>query len=226
MTSRLGSAPAVPAGRVAVRRAARRRSARALAPPSPRRRDRAETGRQPAPSLFAASRKFLTVAVGGLRPSSFSPLAVDPDHGHVHLQHRRDVGLVAAGDVHPALLAADPPRALLEVGRIGLVAAHLLGRDHQVELGSQVTTRDAEQLVVDVGDDPDVVALGEPVHGRVRLAEGQPAGDAVGQELGARGLELPADLIRGTDGRAPQHLGVELVRAADDLGLDLEEALR
>ena len=31
-------------------------------------------GDQPAPSLFAASRKFLTVAVGGLRPSSFSPL--------------------------------------------------------------------------------------------------------------------------------------------------------
>ena len=39
-------------------------------PTAARRRRRA----QPAPSLFAASRKFLTVAVGGLRPSSFSPL--------------------------------------------------------------------------------------------------------------------------------------------------------
>ena len=125
----------------------------------------------------------------------------------------------------PALLAADPPRALLEVGGVGLVAAHLLGGHDQVELGAQVAARDAEQLVVDVGDDPDLVALREPVHGRVRLPERQPVGDAVGQELRPRGLELPADLARDLDGRAAQDLGVELVGAAHDLGLDLEEAL-
>ena len=72
---------------------------------------------------------------------------------------------------------------------------------------------------------PTLVALAEPVHRRVRLAERQPAGDAVGQELGPRGLELPADLAGDLDRGAAQDLGVELVGAAHDLGLDLEEAL-
>ena len=79
-------------------------------------------------------------------------------------------------------------------------------------------------LVVDVGDDPDVVLLAEPVHRRVGLAERQPVGDAVGQELGPRGLDLPADLAGDLDDRAAQDLGVELVGAGHDLGLDLEEA--
>jgi hypothetical protein len=56
--------------------------------------------------------------------------------------------------VDPAFLAADPPRALFEVDRVGLVAAHLLGGDDEVEFGAQVAAGDAEQLVVDVGDDP------------------------------------------------------------------------
>ena len=72
-------------------------------------------------------------------------MAVDPDHRDLHLQHRRDVGVVVAADVEPALLAADPARALLEVGRVGLVAADLLGGDDEVELGAQVAARDAEQ---------------------------------------------------------------------------------
>ena len=183
-------------------------------------------GAQPAPSRLAASRRFFTVAVGGLRPSSFSPLRLTQITGHVHLQERRDVGLVATGDVDPALLAADPPCAFLEVGGVRLVASHLLRRNHQVEVSSQVTARDAEQLVVDVRDDPDLVALGQPVGGRVSLPERQPASDAVGKELGARGLDLPADLVGGPDRGPPEHLGVELVGAADDLGLDLEEPLR
>src|SRR5215216_492797 len=56
-------------------------------------------------------------------------LAVDPDHRDVHLQERPDIGLVIARDVKPALLAPDAPRALLEVRRIGLVAADLLSGD-------------------------------------------------------------------------------------------------
>ena len=83
--------------------------------------------------------------------------------------------------------------------------------DDQIELGSQVPARDAEQLVVDVRDDSHLVALGEPVHGRICLAERHPAFDAVGQELGPGGLHLPAHLARHLDDRAPQHLGVELV---------------
>src|SRR3954469_22668964 len=52
---------------------------------------------------------------------------VHPDHGDLQLETRVDVGVVAARDVHPAGLAADPALALLEMGRVGLVAAHLLG---------------------------------------------------------------------------------------------------
>jgi hypothetical protein len=85
--------------------------------------------------------------------------------------------------VQPAFLAAHAPRRLFEVDRVGLVAAHLLGGDDEVEFGAQVAARDAEQFVVDVGDDADFVAFAEPVHRRVGLAEGQPVGDAVGQEL-------------------------------------------
>src|SRR5947209_11307948 len=61
------------------------------------------------------------------------PVPVHPDHRHLHLQAGLDVGLVARGDVHPAALAAEPPRALLEVRRVGLVAAHLLRGDDEVE---------------------------------------------------------------------------------------------
>jgi hypothetical protein len=48
-------------------------------------------------------------------------IAVDPDHRDLLLQARLDVVVVARGDVNPALLAADPPLALREVGRIGLI---------------------------------------------------------------------------------------------------------
>ena len=126
----------------------------------------------------------------------------------------------------PALLAADPPRALLEVGRVGLVAADLLGGDDEVELGAQVAARDAEQLVVDVGDDPDRrSACASRSIAAFASRNGMPVGDAVGQELGPRGLELPADLAGDLDRGAAQDLGVELVGAAHDLGLDLEEAV-
>src|SRR6266545_5168871 len=54
---------------------------------------------------------------------------VDPDHRDLRLQARLDVVVVAGGDVDPALLAADAPLALLEVRRIRLVRAHLLGGD-------------------------------------------------------------------------------------------------
>ena len=68
--------------------------------------------------------------------------------------------------------------------------------------------------------------LRQAVHRGVRLAKGQPVGDAVGQELGPRGLDLPAQLARDLDDRPPQDLRVELVGAGHDLGLDLEEALQ
>ena len=100
-----------------------------------------------------------------------------------------------------------------------------MSRYDELELGSQVTTRDAEQLVVDVGDDADFVTAGEPVHGSVRLPERLPVSHAVGQELGSRGFELPADLLGDLDARPAQDLGVELIRPAHHLGLDLEEAL-
>jgi hypothetical protein len=60
--------------------------------------------------------------------------------------------------VDPALLAADPAGSLAQVGVVGLVAPNLLRGDDEVELGPQVAPRDPEELVVDVRDDPDVVA--------------------------------------------------------------------
>jgi hypothetical protein len=54
--------------------------------------------------------------------------------------------------VHPALLAADPARALLEVRGVGLVGAHLLRGDDEVEVARDVAARLAQQLVVDVRD--------------------------------------------------------------------------
>src|SRR5215213_7393405 len=79
-------------------------------------------------------------------------LAVDPDDRDLLLQARLDVVVVARRDVDPALLRADAPGALLEVRGVGLVGAHLLGGDDEVEVGGQVPARLAQQLVVDVRD--------------------------------------------------------------------------
>ncbi len=114
---------------------------------------------------------------------------------------------------------------LLEVGGVGLVAAHLLRGDDEFELGAQVPARDAEQLVVDVRDDSELVALAEAIHCGVGLAKRHPARHAVGQELRPRRLELPAELAGHLDRGPAQNLGVELVGATHDLRLDLEEAL-
>src|SRR5215207_7293190 len=66
-------------------------------------------------------------------------VAVHPDHRDLRLQARLHVGRVARPDVHPvALELLDPACALLEVRRIGLVAAHLLRGHHQVEVHAEV----------------------------------------------------------------------------------------
>ena len=65
--------------------------------------------------------------------------------------------------------------------------------------------------------------LREAVELRVGLLERRPAADRVREETGARRLERPAELARDLDGGAAQDLGVELVRAALDLLLGLEE---
>src|SRR5688500_3580249 len=175
--------------------------------------------------LLCRIAEVLDLGVGLGAALELLALAVDPDHRHLALDQGRDVGRVPGGDVDPALLAADAALGLLEVGVVGLVAAHLLRGDDEVELGAQVAPRDPEQLVVDVGDDADVVALSETVHRRVRFAKRGPALDAVGQELRPRGLQLPADLGCDLDRGPAQDLGVELVRARHDLRLDLEKAL-
>ena len=176
------------------------------------------------PSSFTASRRLATSASGffwlGLERLL---VAVDPDHRDLLLQARLDVVVVAGGDVDPALLAADPPLALGEVGRVGLVGADLLGGDDEVEVERDVAAGLAEQLVVDVGDQADLVLLGDLLQHRVGLLERRPALDRVGQEAGARRLERPAELLGDLDRGAAQHLGVELVGAGLDLLLDLVE---
>ena len=87
-----------------------------------------------------------------------------------------------------------------------------------------VPARLAEQLVVDVRDQPDArTSCAKLLELRVGLLERRPALDRVGQEAGARGLERPAELLGDLHGGAAQDLGVELVGAALDLLLDLVE---
>src|SRR3954449_6217413 len=123
MMIRLGSAPCErsPRGRRWVRRrsAAKRSCARATI---------ARSARSPRMASAAGAKPLRCVAKvlhrrgGRLAPLEVLALAVDPDHGHVHLQRRGDVGLVPGRDVEPALLATDAASALLEVRGIRLVA--------------------------------------------------------------------------------------------------------
>src|SRR3954469_2059855 len=150
-------------------------------------------------------------------------VAVDPDHRDLQLETRVDVGLVAAGDVHPARLAADAALALLEVSRVWLVRAHLLSGDDEVEVDAEMTPGRAEQLVVDVREDACLELLAEALELGVRLPERHPARHRGGQEPGARGLEVPVQLLGGAHRGTAQDLGVQLVRAALDLALDVDE---
>src|SRR5215210_5862966 len=90
-------------------------------------------------------------------------VAVDPDHGDLGLDARLDVVVVVRRHVHPALLAADAALALLEVRGVGLVGADLLRGHDEVEVDLEVPAGLAEQLVVDVGDQPDLELLLEAV---------------------------------------------------------------
>src|SRR4029077_6593092 len=76
--------------------------------------------------------RFLLRGVEGLL------VAVDPDDGHALFDARNHVVVVAGGHVHPAALAADAPGALGEVRGFGLVGAHLLGVDDEVEVDRAV----------------------------------------------------------------------------------------
>ena len=70
---------------------------------------------------------------------------------------------------------------------------------------------------------PDVLGLVDLLERRDGLLEGPPALDGVGQELGAGGLERPAEILGDGDRGAAQHLGVELVGAAHDVALVLQK---
>ena len=102
-------------------------------------------------------------------------VAVDPDDRDLLLQAGLDVVVVARGDVDPPLLGPDAPRALGEVGGIGLVGADLLGGDDEVEVERDVAAREPEQLVVDVRDESRLELLAELLELRVGLLERRPA---------------------------------------------------
>src|SRR4051812_46309736 len=76
-------------------------------------------------------------------------VAVDPDHRHLQLHARVDVVVAAGRHVDPALLGADAPLALLEMRGIGLVGAHLLRGDDEVEVQAEMAPRLPQELVVD-----------------------------------------------------------------------------
>src|SRR6188472_2293328 len=134
-------------------------------------------------------------------------VAVDPDDRDLLLHARLDVVVVAGGDVDPALLAADAPRALLEVRRVGLVGADLLRGDDEVEVVGNVAARLAQQLVVDVPDEPRRELLAELRELRVGLLERRPALHRIRQEPGPRGLERPPDVLGDAHGDPAQDLG-------------------
>src|SRR3954451_15359685 len=105
MMIRLGSAPCE--RRPRARRRPRRRSA---AKRSCARATIARSARSTYAGASAAGAKPLRCVAkvlhrrgGRLAPLELFALAVDPDHGHVHLQRRGDVGLVAGSDMEPAL---------------------------------------------------------------------------------------------------------------------------
>src|SRR5206468_8754160 len=103
--------------------------------------------------------------------------------------------VVARGDVDPALLAPDPPGALGEVGRLGLVGPDLLGGHDEVEVRLDVAAGLAEELVVDVGDQAEAVLLAELVELDPGLLERGPPLDRVWEEARAGGLERPAQAL-------------------------------
>ena len=113
---------------------------------------------------------------------------------------RRDVVEEALGDVQNGVDGhAEALERQLEVARIGLVAAGLLGRYDFVELDSQAARREGEQVVIHVGDHRQPIARREDAQGGHGVVEGSPAGD----RLRERGSLLGA-------GREPQ-LAPELV---------------
>src|SRR3954453_18787548 len=97
--------------------------------------------------------------------------AVDPDHRDLQLDARLDVVVVARPHGHPALLGPDPPRALAAGGGVGLVGAHLLGGDDEIEVERDVPARLAEQFVVDVRDQAGLGAGGGVFRRPVGLLE-------------------------------------------------------
>src|SRR5919112_2956747 len=122
-------------------------------------------------------------------------MPVHPDHRDLRLETRLHVGRVAGCDVHPvALQLVDPARAFLEMSRIRLVAAHLLGGNDEVEVHAEVPAGGAEELVVDVRQDSEFELLREALELGIRLAERRPGGHAARQEVRTRGLQLPAEL--------------------------------
>src|SRR3712207_7188846 len=76
------------------------------------------------------------------------------------------------------LMIRRPPRSTLFPyttlfrSRVGLVGAHLLRGHHELVVLVDVPPRLAEQLVVDVRDQPGLELLDEPHQVRVGLAEG------------------------------------------------------
>ena len=140
-------------------------------------------------------------------------VAVDPDDRDLLLQAGLDVVVVARGDVDPALLGADAALALVEVRRVGLVGADLLGGDDEVEVGREVAPRLARGACRRCSRSARPRAFFELLQRRVGLLERAPALDGVGQEARARGLELPVDVLGDADRGAAQDLGVELVGA-------------
>src|SRR6202035_4636629 len=112
-------------------------------------------------------------------------------------------------DVNPALLRAQAPGALDEVGRVGLVGADLLGGYDEIEVHRYVPTGLAEQLVVDVGHEAELVQLGELGELCRGSLERLPALHRVGQEARAGRFEFPLQATCDLDRSAAQDLCVE-----------------
>ena len=135
-------------------------------------------------------------------------LPVDPCDADAEGAAGDDVVKVALRGVEPAALA-DPPARRFEVGGGGLVRADLLRRDEEVERHGQVAERAGEEVVIHVGEDSEAVTGGhESLERGIRVGEGPPGGERVGEPARAFGRQGPGKAFCDAQGRFRQHVPV------------------
>jgi hypothetical protein len=120
--------------------------------------------------------------------------------------------------------SADLGQGELEIARIRLVAAELLGRDHPVETNPEALVRAGKEVRVAVRDHAQLEARGEAGQGVDRVGEGGPVADRFREPLDLVGSRIDAELAGDAHKGPGQDRPVLEVRAS--LGRRLEPGER